>query len=276
MEAIASRKRQNPPEDASSQALAGKIALVTGSCSGIGAAIARELSTRGASIVLNYPWPELEGAANEVGNSLKSPWTAVQADLSTTDGPAALVEAAVQKFGKIDILVNNAAKAELAKFEDSSVDLWDQTMNTNVRGPFLVTKAVLPHLPKKSEGGGGRIINITSAVATQPELRQAVYATSKGAIATLTRSLAKELPPVYGCTVNAVSPGIIKTPQFLRELTSDGSGAFLTQIFDARTPIDGWIGLPEDVAHGVAFFAEQRASWINGASLNVSGGMFLD
>lgn len=275
MEAIASRKRINPPKDATPNALAGKVALVTGSTSGIGAAIARELSARGASVVINYGWPELEEAAKEVGNSLPSSWIAVQADISTTDGPAALVKAAVDRFGKIDIVVNNAAKATLAKVEETSVDLWDASMNTNVRSAFLVSRAALPHLPPKAEGGGGRIINITSAVATEPEVLQTAYATSKGAVATLTRCLAKELPPTYGCTVNAVSSGIVKTPQFIGELQRTG-GAFLTQIFDARTPVDGWIGLPEDVAFAVAFLAEERASWINGASINVSGGMFLD
>ncbi|KAF9881532.1 short chain dehydrogenase [Colletotrichum karsti] len=275
MEAIASRKRSNPPRDASPNALAGKVALVTGSTTGIGAAVVRELSARGASVVINYGWPDLRGAAEEIGQSLSSPWIAVEADLSTTDGPAKLVAATVEKFGKVDILVNNAAKATLAKVEETSIDLWDASMNTNVRGAFLLSQAVLPHLPPKAEGGGGRIINITSAVATDPEILQTAYATSKGAITTLTRCLAKELPPTYGCTVNAVSPGIVKTPQFLGELQKMGN-AFLTQIFDARTPVDGWIGLPEDIAFAVAFLAEDRASWVNGASINVSGGMFFD
>ncbi|KAH9233266.1 hypothetical protein K456DRAFT_1750557 [Colletotrichum gloeosporioides 23] len=275
MEAIASRKRINPPRDAKPNALAGKVALITGSSSGIGAAVARELSARSASVVINFGWPDLQGAANEVGSSLNTPWIAVEADISTVDGPDKLVKAAVDKFGKIDIIVNNAAKATLAKVEDTTVNLWDTTMNTNVRGAFLVTQAALPYLPPKSEGGGGRIINITSEVATSPEILQTAYATSKGAIATLTRCLAKELPPTYGCTVNAVSPGIVKTPQFLGELQKMGN-AFLTQIFDARTPVDGWIGLPEDVTFAVSFLAEERASWINGASINVSGGMFFD
>lgn len=148
-------------------------------------------------------------------------------------------------------------------------------MNTNVRGALLVTQAALPHLPKKSEGGGGRIISITSAVGTNPQELQAAYATSNGALATLTRILAKELPPKYGCTVNAVSPGIVKTPQFLHELQRTVP-PFLPQVFDSMTPLDDWLGLPEDVAFAVAFLAEERASWINGASINVSGGMFVD
>lgn len=276
MEDIASRMRRNPPEDAKPNALSGKVALITGSCSGIGAAIARELSARGASIVINYPTPQLSAAAQEVGAGLSTPWIAVQSDISTVDGPGMLVKAAVDKFGKLDILVNNAAQATLSTFEEVTADLWDTQMNTNVRGAFLVTQAALEHFPAKgAPGGGGRIINITSAVATAPELQQAIYATTKGALATLTRSMAKELPPKYGCTVNAVSPGVIRTPQFLRELQQTG-GAFLTQIFDARTPVDGWVGLPEDVAFSVAFLAEERASWINGASINVSGGMFQD
>ncbi|KAJ0328701.1 hypothetical protein COL922a_013169, partial [Colletotrichum nupharicola] len=131
MEAIASRKRINPPRDAKPNALAGKVALITGSSSGIGAAVARELSARGASVVINYGWPDLQGAANEVGNSLNTPWIAVEADTSTVDGPAKLVKATVDKFGKIDIIVNYAAKATLAQVEDTTVNLWDTTMNTN-------------------------------------------------------------------------------------------------------------------------------------------------
>jgi NAD(P)-dependent dehydrogenase (short-subunit alcohol dehydrogenase family) len=275
MDKIASKTRTNEAKDSVPQALKDKIALVTGSCSGIGAAVARELSSRGASIVLNYPYPDLKADAEAIGATLTSKWIAVQADISTTDGPTSLVQAAVAEFGKIDILVNNAAVARLAKFDETDAELWDIHMLTNVRGAFLVTKAVLPHLPTKASGGGGRIVCITSAVATQPEIHQAAYATSKGALATLTRAMAKELPPKYGCTVNAVSPGIVKTPQFLRELQKDGGG-FLTSIFDARTPLDGWVGLPEDVAHAVGFLTEERSSWVNGASINVSGGMFLD
>ena len=296
MESIASRARINPPRDASPNALRDKVALVTGSSSGIGAAVARELAARGASVVLNYPTADLAETTRTVGESLADgavPWIAVQADLSTTDGPAALVRAAVDRFGRLDIVVNNAGLARLATFEDTTADLWDRQMATNVRGAFLVTQAAAPHLPPfRKEGedgssasassasstgrgsGGGRIINITSAVETQPEVHQIAYATSKGALATLTRAMAKELPPQYGCTVNAVSPGIVKTGQFLSELHKDG-GAFITHIFDARTPVDGWIGLPEDVAFAVAFLADERASWINGASINVSGGMFL-
>ncbi|KAK1624338.1 hypothetical protein BDP81DRAFT_438290 [Colletotrichum phormii] len=172
MEAIASRKRINPSKDAAPNALAGKVALVMGSSSGIGAAIVRELSARGASVVINYGWPDLERTVNDPWKSLKSPWIAVEGDISTTSGPSHLVQAAVDKFGKLDIIVNNAAKATLAKVEDTNVDLWDASMTTNVRGPFLECQAALPHLPTKSEGGGGRIINITSAVSTDPEVQQ--------------------------------------------------------------------------------------------------------
>ncbi|KAF7527517.1 hypothetical protein G7054_g10448 [Neopestalotiopsis clavispora] len=274
MEQLASKKRANEPRDASPNALTGKVALVTGSCSGIGAAIARELSIRGASVVLNYPFLTLKGAADETGSTLKSDWIAVEADVSTPEGASKLVQAAVDEFGKIDILVHNAALAELASVESTTAELFEKTMNTNVRGPLLVTQAALSHLPKLNEGGGGRIICITSAVDTNPQELQAAYATSKGALATLTRIFAKELPPKYGCTVNAVSPGIVKTPQFLRELARTAP-PFMPQIFDSMTPVEGWLGLPEDIAFAVAFLAEERASWINGASINVSGGMFM-
>lgn len=196
MEQIASRRRTNTPQDVVPNPLKDKVALITGSCSGISAAIARELSIRGASVIINYPFAHLKGDAEKARESLKSDWIAVETDIST-------------------------------------------------------------------------------AVGTNSQELQAAYATSKGALATLTRILAKELPPKYGCTVNAVSPGIVKTSQFLHELQRTVP-PFLPRVFDSMTPLDGWLGLPEDVAFAVAFVAEERASWINGASINVSGGMFVD
>jgi NAD(P)-dependent dehydrogenase (short-subunit alcohol dehydrogenase family) len=120
-------------------------------------------------------------------------------------------------------------------------------------------------------GGGARFINVTSGAAVQPELNQTIYAASKAATCTMSKCWANELPPKYGCTVNSVSPGAILTKG--PKVTMQGMEDILLPIFDARTPMPGAYGQPEDVAWAVAFLAEARSNWINGAVLNVSGGM---
>lgn len=126
--------------------LLGQTAVISGSSAGIGAAIARDLSKRGANIVLNYPFTELAAECEVVGKDLTTRWIAVCADLSTEQGPQTLVDAAVKEFTHIDILVNNAGIVPHGATWDIDTKKWDQAMNLNARGTFLLTKAVLPHL----------------------------------------------------------------------------------------------------------------------------------
>ncbi|TVY38128.1 putative oxidoreductase [Lachnellula occidentalis] len=197
--------------------LAGKVAVVSGSDSGIGAQIARELSGFGATVVINYPFADqnLIDRAAAVVASLKNPGIAVQADISTITGPQKLVDAAVAAYSKIDILVNTApclSEVHLHKsdagiavnlpFEEQSLAHWDSLVNLNGRGTFLLTQAVLPHLAQES-----RIINICSISARESPPMQTIYAGTKAMVDAFTRVWAKELPAKYGCTVNAVSPG---------------------------------------------------------------------
>ncbi|KAL5347822.1 hypothetical protein ACLOAV_007232 [Pseudogymnoascus australis] len=121
------------------QTLSGKTAIISGSCSGIGAEIARELSSRGCDIVINYPFPSLEAQALELSNSLPSRAISVCADISTVDGPQTLVNATVKEFGNIDILVNNAAIAVNLPLEEQTMEHWDSLVNLNGRGTFLLT-----------------------------------------------------------------------------------------------------------------------------------------
>jgi NAD(P)-dependent dehydrogenase (short-subunit alcohol dehydrogenase family) len=181
--------------------LEGKVAVVTGSSSGIGAAIAQELSSQGASIVLNYPFPSAKPEADHVLKSLTTPCIAVEADLSTLGGPKELINAAVQRFQKIDILVNNASIAIFRPLDQCTLDDWDKMSNLNGRGYFLTTQAALPHLNNPS-----RIINITSSDSRFPPPTHSIYTGTKGMQDAFTRIWAKELPPKYGCTVNAVIP----------------------------------------------------------------------
>lgn len=251
------------------QTLAGKVAVVSGSSSGIGFAIGQELASRGAHIVLNYPSPSLSAAATTAAAELATRSTAVCADLSTIEGPKKLVAAAVEEFGRIDILVNNAGLAINLPFEEQTMEHWDSLVNLNGRGTFLLTQYTLPHLTR----GSGRIVNIGSVSARGPPPLQTIYAGTKGMVDSFTRGWAKELPPKYGCTVNAVSPGPTATEGFLD--AGEEAMKVLQPAIDA-TPAGKRMGRPEEVAYAVAFLCEERCGWVNGAHLGVNGGLFVD
>lgn len=163
--------------------LSGKVAIVSGSSSGIGAAIVRELSTRGANTVINYPFPHLKAEADGVAASLPSPSVVVEANMSTTAAPQKLVDAAVARWGKIDILVNCVALAVNKPLEEQTLEDWDLLVNINGRGTFLLTKACLPHLTK----GSGRIVNIVSISSRGPPPNQTIYAGTKGMVDSFTK-----------------------------------------------------------------------------------------
>ncbi|KAH6970546.1 short chain type dehydrogenase [Ilyonectria sp. MPI-CAGE-AT-0026] len=256
----------------SSTSLLNKVAVITGSSAGIGASIAAHLGARGAKVVINYPWPSFKDEAEAVGKTLTTQWIAVEADMSTIDGPGKLISAAVDKFGTIDILVNNAARVIMCPFAQSTLEQWQTSIDTNARGVFLTTQAALPHLTPREVGGGSRIVNIISGAAREPEVNMTVYAASKAAIDAMTKCWAMELPAKYGCTVNSVAPGVISTPGARANI--QGIEDIVKPIFEARTPLPGAWGYAEDVAWAVAFAAEDNSKWLNGACINVSGGMF--
>ncbi|KAI9732322.1 MAG: hypothetical protein M1834_001529 [Cirrosporium novae-zelandiae] len=251
------------------QTLTGKVAIVSGSSTGIGEAIIRELSSRGATTVVNYPFSSLKAEADAVASSIPSPGISIEADLSTTDGPQALVDATVAQYGKIDILVNCAALAINLPLEEQTLEDWDRLVNLNGRGCFLLTKATLPHLPK----GSGRIVNIVSISGRHPPPKQTIYAGTKGMVDSFTKCWAKELPPKYGCTVNAVSPGPTRTQGFA------AAGEEMMKILRPtieNTPAGARMGEPEEIAYAVGFLCEERARWVNGEHLFVNGGLAID
>lgn len=250
--------------------LAGRVALVSGSCSGIGAAIAQELAAHGAQVVVNFPHESLQATAEAVVASLPTSSIALEADLATLDGPKSLVEQAVKVFGHIDILVNNAAVAVNLPFEHQTHEHWDRLVNLNGRGAFFLTQAVLPHL---SKSGDARIINIISNSARDPPKGQAIYAGTKGMLDSFTKCWAKELPPHHYCTVNAVSPGPTDTAGFAE--AGDEAMKHLQQFINA-TPCGGRLAAPSEIAHAVAFLCEERSRWINGTHMFVNGGLFID
>ncbi|KAJ5505532.1 Short-chain dehydrogenase/reductase SDR [Penicillium expansum] len=249
--------------------LSGKVAIVSGSSSGIGAAIVRELSTRGGQYRCQLSIPHLKAEADGVAASLPCPSVVVEADMSTTAAPQKLVDAAVARWGKIDILVNCVALAVNKPLEEQTLEDWDLLVNINGRGTFLLTKACLPHLTK----GSGRIVNIVSISARGPPPNQTIYAGTKGMVDSFTKCWAKELPPKYGCTVNAVSPGPTKTEGFAA--AGEEQMKLLQPIIEC-TPVGPRMAEPEEISFAVGFLCEERARWINGAHIVASGGLFID
>ncbi|PNS21219.1 Diacetyl reductase [Sphaceloma murrayae] len=266
-EAIASRDKQLQGHNARS--LHGKVAIISGSSSGIGKAIAIELSSRGATAVLNYPFKELRAEAQAVVDDLTVPGLAVCADMSTIEGPKLLVDAAIKAFGKIDIVINNAALAINKPFEEQTMADWDLLVNLNGRGTFLLTQHALPHLSVP----GGRIVNICSASSRAPPPWQTIYAGTKGMVDSFTRVWAKELAKKYGCTVNAVSPGPTRTEGFAA--AGEDVMKFLQPTIDA-TPAAARMGESTEIAYTVAMLCEERARWLNGVHIHANGGLFVE
>lgn len=250
------------------QTLAGKVAIVSGSSTGIGKAICVELASRGADVVVNYPFPNLKDDGEAVRSQLTPNSIAVEADLSTVEGPTHLVQATVEKFGRVDILVNNAGLAVNGPFEEQTLKDWDLLVNLNGRGTFLLTQLVLKHLPKE----GGRIVNIDSISAREAPPMQTIYAGTKGMVDSFTKVWAKELPRKYGCTVNAISPGPTATEGF-----ANAGGEFMKIMGPVieKTPVGQRFGRPEEIAYATAFLCEPRASWVNGVNLAVNGGLYM-
>jgi 3-oxoacyl-[acyl-carrier protein] reductase len=256
--------------------LKGKVALVSGSSSGIGAAIAQELSSRGAAVIINYPYPSEESSALKVLESLtgdaKSISIIVEADLATIDGPKQLATAAAARFGKIDILVNNAGHSGICSISDSSdaeiEHAWEKTINLNGRGTFLLTRAILPLLSP----AGSRIINIGSSTSRDPDPNMSIYSGSKGMIESFTRSWARDFPRQYGCTVNTVAPGPVATEALLA-----APAALMDQLRSKldRVPVESRLAQPSEIAWVVAELCEGKAAWLNGLYLPVTGGYTL-
>lgn len=266
------------------QTLTGKVAIVTGANTGIGAAIAEELASRGASVVVNYPFPALADEAKQVVASLPTASTslAVEADLSTETGPQKLIDATVAALGAtIHILVNNAGLAVNKALEDQTLDDWTLLTNLNARAVFLLVQGLLPHLPAPSSSpttepqtDGGRIVNIVSISARAAPALQTIYAGTKGAVDSMTRVWAKELPPKHpGCTVNAVSPGPTMTAGFAA--AGDEFMQAMRPVIE-QTPVGPRFATPGEIAFAVGFLCEPRASWINGLHLVASGGLHID
>lgn len=244
-------------------ALTDKVAVVTGASRGIGRGIALELAKRGASVIVNYN--ASASTANEVVEEIKSlngEATAVQADVSTEDGANALIKAAVDTYGKIDILINNAGTTRDNVIMMMKPEDFDAVIQSNLRSTWLCSKAAVRSMMRKRYG---RIVNLTSISGVRGQAGQTNYSASKAGIIGLTKALAKEVG-ARGITVNAVAPGFVLT-----DLTKDLPQDLVDQMMPL-IPLGKWASI-EDIAFAVAFLASDEAAMITGEVLTVDGGM---
>jgi len=251
--------------------LADKVTIITGAGGGMGRVAARMFAAEGAKVVVAEFG---EAAGLETVDMIAADGgqaSFVKADVSDEASAKAMVDHAVATYGRVDVLYNNAGVMPEADHSvtDTSVATWDQVMAVNVRGVFLGCKYAIPAM---ETAGGGSIINIASFVAILGcSVPQDAYTASKGAVLSLTRSLAVQFGP-KGIRTNAICPGPVETPLLMDWLVKDEEAK---RIRLARNPT-GRFGKPEEIVHMAVYLASDESRWTNGASLVVDGGITVN
>jgi 3-oxoacyl-[acyl-carrier protein] reductase len=247
--------------------LSGPVAVVTGSARNIGRAIALDLAAAGAAVIVNTRH-SVQAAEAVVDEIRRAGGRAVmqQADVSTPEGAAALAAAAVDHFGRLDILVNNASVRRETDFASLEYQEWREILAITLDGAFLCTRAALPHL---IASGRGVVVNIGGLSAHTGAARRAHVVAAKAGLAGLTRALAHDLAP-HAITVNCVAPGVIDT---VRDPGTTGTVAPAHHA--VHVPLTGRRGRPEEVAAVVRFLCGPDARYITGQTIHVNGGTFM-
>jgi 3-oxoacyl-[acyl-carrier protein] reductase len=245
--------------------LEGKAAIVTGGSLGIGSAIALALAKEGADVAINYRKHAKE--ANKIVDEIKAmgrKGIAIQADVAKTEDAEKMVQTAIEKFGKLDILVCNAGINKDSVIWKMTEEQWDAVMSVNLKGYFNYAKAAAPVFKQQ---GHGKIVNITSINGLRGKFGQSNYSASKGGIIALTKTLARELGR-YSVNANAVAPGMIGTEMMLN-LPEEWKQKAVDET------VLGRIGTPEDVANLVVFLCTEKAKHITGEIIKVDGGQYI-
>lgn len=245
--------------------LNGRICIVTGAAQGIGKGIAQRLVADGATVVVADLNDE---AATETAAELGNDSIGVTVDISDRTAVDAMVAQAKEKYGRIDVLVNNAGWDKVGPFLDLEPDVWDRIININLYGTLHCSQAAARVMVEQE--GGGTIINIGSDAARVGSSGEAVYSACKGGVVSFTKTLARELAR-YGVTANAVCPGPADTPLFAQISEENPK---LRAALEKAIPLRR-LAQPEDLANAVAFFASPETSYITGQTLSVSGGLTM-
>lgn len=245
------------------ESLTGKVAVVTGSSRGIGRSIALEIAKAGASVVINYTSNEKEAIKTlEEIRKIGRAAIIVKADVSVYEQAKMLINSAIEHFGKIDILINNAGVSYIGLFMDMNEKQWEKIINVNLNGVINCSHNVIPHMVRKK---AGCIVNVSSMWGNVGASCEVIYSASKGAVNLFTKALAKEMAP-SNIRVNAVAPGVIDTEMnsFLNKEEREA--------LEEEIPI-GKFGKGEDVGRTVVFLCSEAAKYITAQIITIDGGM---
>jgi 3-oxoacyl-[acyl-carrier protein] reductase len=248
--------------------LKNKVAVVTGGASGLGAAVSEIFASEGVNVIVNYIVDEVDALAfvRHLNNTYKTCCVAMYGDITSATDIDQIIQNAVTQFGGVDILVNNAGIWPTSFVENMSDAEWEKTILIDLTGPFLFSKRVVQHLIGRQSRG--KIINIVSQAAFSGSTSgHAHYAAAKGGLVTFTVSLAREVAK-YGINVAAVAPGMMRTPMNVQDLAERENE------YIKRIPL-GRIADPVEVAYTVVFLASDKADYITGATIDVTGGMLM-
>lgn len=245
-----------------------KVALVTGASHGLGKAIALEFAAEGAHVAVNFRRDpaQADAVVRQIETDFGVEALAVQANVACEAEVEEMFRRVLERFGRVDVLVNNAAICPTCPVKDMTADQWTETLQVNLTGTFFASRAMVRHLV--DSGRPGRIVNISSQAAFRGSTTgHAPYDASKGGIVSFTVALAREVAP-YGICVNAVAPGMMFTEMTAKVLTEN------PEKYKARIPL-GRIADASEVAKVVVFLASDAASYMTGATVDVSGGMLM-
>lgn len=242
-----------------------KICIITGGASGIGKAACVMFAGEGATVIVADK--SLQPAA-EVASLAGHGAVAMEMDAANSKSVQRVIKQTVERFGRIDVLVNNAGYGIPGNVVQTDEDDWDKLMAVNVNGVFFGCKYVIPEMQKQ---GGGAIVNTASIVATVGIRDRAAYCASKGAVAALTRAMALD-HVADNIRVNAIAPGTIDSPYFQEMLAKSPRAAELRRELEARQAMNR-LGKPEEIAAGMVFLASDEASFMTGSILTIDGGM---
>jgi 3-oxoacyl-[acyl-carrier protein] reductase len=241
--------------------LTGKVAIVTGASRGIGRQVAIQLAQSGVKVTVNYSSSRAQ--ADEVVKTIEQSGgqaVAVQANVGSVSEVEALFSETIKRFGRVDILVNNAAVMENNAIENVTEEIFDRHFAVNVKGTYFACQQAMKYMSP-----GGTIVNFSTSVAGATLPTYSVYAATKGAVEQLTRQLAKEFGP-KDITINCIAPGQVATDLFLTGKSSELVDSF------RRANAFGRLGEPEDIANALELLVSDKARWITGQTIRVNGG----